>query len=660
MSSFTRVVEHVFGTNFLSPENMDEYVDLDSSICVMEMCSDYSFSGIRSQGSGKKAEGIKIDHEDGRVGNSTVSLDISELSNRILYYDILKIIGESNFGTVKTNCGVCRGKWQYEVVLLSNGIMQIGWATSNSEFGYGQGVGDTSDSFAFDGSRIRKWNVLAEGYGEKWEEDDIIGCCIDLDDGCVEFFRNGTSLGVAYRDIPMGAGILYFPTISLQQKEGLIPNFGSSPFCYPVSGCQPIQDPPRGELAAVTYLLDCISKLISLMDSHAITPETSCDGVGTSYEAMLLEIAKILVLNITPILKIPYVMETKFVPFIHMLCESENSPVAQSHSRPSARTSVPKNVSVGCTFNNRRLDTFLDLLWTFSEESELKIWTSTLVSRLSVKFQHNVRPLLLDFSAQKESIYILRCLLHHKSLRHYLMNHVLFEGVKFPWFLNIKVPSAESFTFWETEPSIQMNKCAFMTSITRITTAMNSLEDMQINLLMVMMDDTDGSEGSLSSKNIFLTKFRVLRRQLYALYRVDPLKSPGGPLCLVWPLCVRLSRLLELLWAREAEVTRPDFIPPSKFYDGSIPYYDMDRLGGVLLYLLKTYHNDLEKRLGASQRAHLTAQVFGNGSSRPVAESSSKSALLLQYIAPIFPCIFPIIYTVLFFLPLKLYFRAFD
>ena len=102
--------------------------------------------------------------------------------------------------------------------MLSAGVMQIGWSTSRSLFGAGQGVGkdqsptsfhlicpvlfpifsfytlvssigDTPDSFAYDGSRVRKWNVTAENYGEKWEEDDVIGCCIDLHEGFVEFFR---------------------------------------------------------------------------------------------------------------------------------------------------------------------------------------------------------------------------------------------------------------------------------------------------------------------------------------------------------------------------------------------------------------------------------------------------------------------------------------
>lgn len=42
-----------------------------------------------------------------------------------------------------------------QVSLGSKGVMQVGWATAKCEFNDEQGVGDTPDSFAFDGNRIR-------------------------------------------------------------------------------------------------------------------------------------------------------------------------------------------------------------------------------------------------------------------------------------------------------------------------------------------------------------------------------------------------------------------------------------------------------------------------------------------------------------------------
>jgi hypothetical protein len=38
-------------------------------------------------------------------------------------------------------------------------------------------------------------------YGEAWSSGDIIGSCIDLDRGEISFFRNGVSLGVAFRNV---------------------------------------------------------------------------------------------------------------------------------------------------------------------------------------------------------------------------------------------------------------------------------------------------------------------------------------------------------------------------------------------------------------------------------------------------------------------------
>ena len=58
--------------------------------------------------------------------------------------------------------------------------MQVGWATAKCEFNEEEGVGDTKDSYAFDGNRIRKWNVSNMKYGVAWLAGDVIGCCLDL------------------------------------------------------------------------------------------------------------------------------------------------------------------------------------------------------------------------------------------------------------------------------------------------------------------------------------------------------------------------------------------------------------------------------------------------------------------------------------------------
>ena len=45
------------------------------------------------------------------------------------------------------------------------------------------------NSYAYDGNRVRKWNVATDKYGEAWLGGDIIGSTIDLDNGVLEFYR---------------------------------------------------------------------------------------------------------------------------------------------------------------------------------------------------------------------------------------------------------------------------------------------------------------------------------------------------------------------------------------------------------------------------------------------------------------------------------------
>jgi hypothetical protein len=48
---------------------------------------------------------------------------------------------------------VFSGCWYYEVLIVTSGVMQIGWATKNSKFlnHDGYGIGDDEYSQAYDG-----------------------------------------------------------------------------------------------------------------------------------------------------------------------------------------------------------------------------------------------------------------------------------------------------------------------------------------------------------------------------------------------------------------------------------------------------------------------------------------------------------------------------
>ena len=75
-------------------------------------------------------------------------------------------------------CKICRnfvfqvnitlsGKWMYEILLGTPGLMQVGWCTASCKFNREEGVGDTKNSFAYDGYRESKWNARNSiKYGE--------------------------------------------------------------------------------------------------------------------------------------------------------------------------------------------------------------------------------------------------------------------------------------------------------------------------------------------------------------------------------------------------------------------------------------------------------------------------------------------------------------
>ncbi|XP_039513166.1 E3 ubiquitin-protein ligase RNF123-like [Pimephales promelas] len=205
------------------------------------------------------------DQIEGCLGPSTVVLDHSSGFEGLLFVDddLLGVIGHSNFSSIRATTCVYKGKWVYEVLISSQGLMQIGWCTLNCRFNQEEGVGDTPDSYAYDGNRVRKWNVTTTNYGKSWAAGDIVSCLIDLDEGTITFCLNGQSLGVAFSNIKTGPGVAYFPAISLSFKESVAFNFGSRPLRYPVEGYLPLQSPPATDLIKANRLLGYLKTALS-------------------------------------------------------------------------------------------------------------------------------------------------------------------------------------------------------------------------------------------------------------------------------------------------------------------------------------------------------------------------------------------------------------
>lgn len=129
----------------------------------------------------------------------------------------LGVESDAKFSSIRANTAVVKNQFYYEVLLLSSGVMQIGWCSLQSQFTRNEGVGDDAISYAFDGNRVKKWNGSSSDYGEQWSTGDVIGTLIDLKNGEICFWRNNRYLGVAFANVPSGPNRAYFPAISMDR-----------------------------------------------------------------------------------------------------------------------------------------------------------------------------------------------------------------------------------------------------------------------------------------------------------------------------------------------------------------------------------------------------------------------------------------------------------
>ena len=128
------------------------------------------------------------------------------------------------------------GKWYWESDILSNECMQIGWATPGIKCDTAEnGVGDCAYSWAYDGTRQKKWHKgRSEPWGPRWKTQQTVCCALDLDNGKMYFALNGNwdytfGKNLAFKDLlksrELEQGI--FPAVSLAPKAQCRIRFGA-------------------------------------------------------------------------------------------------------------------------------------------------------------------------------------------------------------------------------------------------------------------------------------------------------------------------------------------------------------------------------------------------------------------------------------------------
>lgn len=69
---------------------------------------------------------------------------------------------------------------------------------------------------------------------------DVIGTLLDLNACEISYWRNNKFMGVAFKNVPVGPNLAYFPAVSMSRGERVIFNFGLRPFLnqsFPFQPC---------------------------------------------------------------------------------------------------------------------------------------------------------------------------------------------------------------------------------------------------------------------------------------------------------------------------------------------------------------------------------------------------------------------------------------
>lgn len=137
-----------------------------------------------------------------------------------------------DFSSVRSTEGKSEGKWYFEVQIDSStrlDLCMIGVASKKESVYHGASTASMQNlrTYKGDGTKFKP----SSPYGEKFEIGDTIGVCLDMDNGTIEFHKNGEYFGVAYSDLKT-YGEVFAYVVLLESKATA--NFGVNSFEYEV------------------------------------------------------------------------------------------------------------------------------------------------------------------------------------------------------------------------------------------------------------------------------------------------------------------------------------------------------------------------------------------------------------------------------------------
>ena len=139
----------------------------------------------------------------------------------------------SGYATTRGTFGVSSGKWYFEGKLIS-GNAEIGIIkTSVDIMDADNPLGKTANGYAYTNGGNKYTNDTNTSYGDTFTDDDIIGVTLNLDDGEIKFYKNGTVQNSGTAAFTSLASDVYHPGVSDDSGSTACTwelNFGNPPF----------------------------------------------------------------------------------------------------------------------------------------------------------------------------------------------------------------------------------------------------------------------------------------------------------------------------------------------------------------------------------------------------------------------------------------------
>ena len=134
----------------------------------------------------------------------------------------------SSHSAIRGTFALRSGKWYWENKIVSiSGGSAVGVMTADAKLA--DQLNSTGSRFYRNGGQKFSDGTETSSYGASFTTNDIIGIALNLDDGEITFFKNGSTQGVAFTDLLSATNESWLPAIKLFD-EAINVNFGNPSF----------------------------------------------------------------------------------------------------------------------------------------------------------------------------------------------------------------------------------------------------------------------------------------------------------------------------------------------------------------------------------------------------------------------------------------------